>query len=127
MAVLALMAVIAGAVTLSVRPLMARGKQNAARAEIATLRDALESFHTVTGRYPTNEEGLELLGRPSEDLPEPLLRQTPLDPWSRPYVYNQPGRSEPYEVISLGADGREGGSGADADIVSWDLKGKRRD
>lgn len=127
LAVLALMAIIAGAVTLSVRPLMARGKQNAATAEIATLRDALESFHTVTGRYPTNEEGLEFLARPSEAFPEPLLTQAPLDPWSRPYQYNQPGRTEAYEVICLGADGREGGTGADADIVSSQRKGRPRE
>lgn len=122
--VLALIGLLAGIVTVNVRGHLIRGKQNAARAEIATLRDALESFYTVVGRYPTNEEGLEILTTPSEQITEPLLNQSPTDPWSRPYQYNQPGRSEPYEVICLGADGREGGSGADADIVSWNLKGQ---
>ena len=121
--VLALIGLLAGLVTVNVRGHFVRGKQNAARAEIATIRDALESYYTVAGTYPDNEEGLAALTEPSEALPEPLLRQVPTDPWSRPYQYNQPGRSEPYEVICLGADGREGGDGADADIVSWDLKG----
>ena len=122
--VLALIGLLAGIVTLNVRHHMIKGKQNAARAEIATLRDALETYYTATGRYPTNEEGLAALTRTSDAISEPLLRQVPADPWSRPYQFNQPGRSEPYEIICLGADGREGGTGENADIVSWDLKAK---
>ena len=50
-------------------------------------------------------------------------RAVPVDPWGRPYQYNQPGRDgEPYEVICFGADGREGGTGGDADITSSDLR-----
>ena len=120
--VLALLGLLAGIVTVNVRHHMVKGKQNAARAEIATIRDALETYYTSTGSYPTNEEGLAALTRKSDAMPEPLLTQMPTDPWSRPYQYNQPGRNEPYEILCLGADGREGGSGADADIVSWDLK-----
>lgn len=125
--VLALLGLLAGIVTVNVRHHMVKGKQNAARAEIATLRDAVETYYTSTGRYPTNEEGLAALTAKSEEMPEPLLSQAPVDPWSRPYQYNQPGRSEPYEIICLGADGREGGSGADSDIVSWDLKSRPTD
>lgn len=124
--VLALIGLLAGIVTVNVRHHLVRGKQNAARAEIATIRDALESFYTVVGRYPDNDEGLAILSQSTEQLPEPLLQQKPLDPWGRAYQYNQPGRDEPYEVICFGADGREGGEGADADVVSWDLKGAGR-
>ena len=45
-----------------------------------------------------------------------------MDPWNHPYQYNVPGRNGAYEVICFGADGRAGGTGADQDIVSWDLK-----
>lgn len=121
--VLALIGLLTGLVTVNVRHHMVRGKQNAARAEIATMRDALESFYTIVGRYPSNDEGLAILTRSSEQLPEPLLLQKPIDPWGRPYQYNQPGRDGPYEIICFGADGRDGGDGADADMVSWDLKG----
>src|SRR4051812_6697948 len=55
-AVLALMAIIAAIVTISVRPLMVKGKQDAARTEIANICNALEAFHNVYGRYPTYEE-----------------------------------------------------------------------
>lgn len=122
-AVLALMALLAGLITLNVRHVMVKGKQDAARAEIATLRDAVELFYNANGRYPTSDEGLAILTRKSETITEPLVPQVPQDPWGHPYQYNQPGRSEPYEIIAYGADGREGGEGADADIVSWNLKG----
>jgi len=120
--VLALIGLLAGIVTIGVRPMLIRGKQNAARAEIAAIRQALEQFYSIYSRYPTNDEGLASLRKPSERITEPLLSQDPKDPWGRQYQYNAPGRVEPYEVICFGADGREGGTGADMDIVSWDLK-----
>jgi general secretion pathway protein G len=120
--VLALMAIVAGIVTLSVRPLMVKGKQDAARAEVSNICNALEAYFGVYGQYPGNDQGLAALRRKSEKISEPLLTQDPIDPWGRPYQYNAPGRSGPYEVICFGADGREGGSGGDKDIVSWDLK-----
>jgi general secretion pathway protein G len=124
--VLALIGLLAGIVTVSTRSVMTRGKQNAARGEIATLASAVETFYTAYGRYPTNDEGLAILTTKSDKFPEPLISQIPLDPWSHPYVYLQPGRGHAYEIICLGADGRESGQGADADIVSWDLKEKQK-
>jgi general secretion pathway protein G len=121
-AVLALMAILAGIVTINVRHYLIKGKQDAARAEIATIADAIEAFYTAQGRYPTNQEGLAVMADKSGGA-EPLLKQMPVDPWGHPYQYNCPGRNgEPYEVICFGADGREGGDGADADIYSWSLK-----
>jgi len=120
--VLALIGLLAGIVTIGVRPMLTRGKQNAARAEIAQICQALEQFYSVYGRYPTNDEGIAALRKTTDKITDPLLTQDPKDPWGRPYVYAEPGRNGPYDVICLGADGREGGTGADTDIVSWDLK-----
>ena len=53
-------------------------------------------------------------------LPEPAALQ---DAWGRQFHYVQPGVGDPprpYDLWSLGADGVEGGSGADADILSWE-------
>ena len=118
---LALMALLATFVTLSVNHVMVKGKQNAARSQIAALRDAVEKFNLDTGHYPTNDQGLSILTQSPGKKEEPLLRQVPLDPWNHAYVYLCPGASEPYEIVSLGADGREGGDGADADISSAQL------
>lgn len=125
MVVLVLIGLLAGVVSVSVRHYLVTGKQQAARAQIASLRTAVETFYSVYGRYPTNDEGLEILTQRTDQLPEPLLqsRAVPSDPWGRPYQFNSPGRQEPYEIISYGADGREGGQDGDADIVSWLLSG----
>ena len=122
-AVLALMAMLAGIVTLSVRRHLIQGKQDAARAEMAAISDALESFYTANGRYPSAEEGIAVLAQKTDKEPEPLLKHMPVDPWGHPYQYNLPGRNgEPYEVVCFGADGKEGGDGANADIYSWQVK-----
>ena len=123
MVVLVLIGLLAGVVTVSVRHYLVRGKQEAARAQVASLKQAVNAFYTVYGRYPTNDEGLQILTQKTERLPDPLLdaRAVPADPWGRPYQYNAPGRQEPYEILTYGADGREGGVGADADVVSWQL------
>ena len=124
MIVIVIIGLLAGVVTINVRSYLIKAKQNVARQEIANIMHALDSFWAEYNRYPTNEEGLEILIRPTEKNPEPLLtgREAPRDPWDREYLYNSPGSSGPYEVISLGADGREGGEGADADITSDKLK-----
>ena len=122
MVVIVIIGLLASVVTLNVRGYLNKAKQNTARQEIATVVQALETFYATYSRYPSNEEGLTVLARPSDKLPEPLLQSIPVDPWSRPYQYNSPGSQGPYEVICYGADGREGGEGADADVSSNALK-----
>jgi len=122
MVVIVIIGLLAGVVSINVRGYLIKAKQNTARQEIATIISALESFYGTYGRYPGNEEGLAILTRPSEKMPEGPLQGKLVDPWKNPYQYNSPGANGPYEVICYGADGREGGDGADADISSDDLK-----
>lgn len=123
MVVLVLIGLLASVVTINVRGYLVRGRQDTARMELATLRNAVETYYGLLGRYPTNEEGLRALATKSDQLAEPLIDQAPVDPWGRPYQYFNPGRDDrPYEVICYGADGREGGEGADADLSSWALR-----
>jgi general secretion pathway protein G len=120
--VILIMGLMASIVTINVRGYLIKAKQNAARLEITNIIPALDTFYAAYNRYPTNEEGLAVLTQPSEKLPEKLLTALPVDPWGRPYQYNSPGRNGPYEIICWGADGREGGDGADTDISSDKLK-----
>ena len=121
MVVLVIIGLLAGLVGLNVRGHLVRAKVTATQVEIKTLEDALTDFYTVYGRYPTNQEGLESLFRATDKLPEPIIANGDLlDAWNRDYLYNQPGPNGPYEVISLGADGMQGGENADADISSDD-------
>jgi general secretion pathway protein G len=122
MVVIVIIGLLATAVTINVRSYLTSAKQKVARQDLATISQALDSFWAVYGRYPTNEETLDVLTKPSEKLPEPLLKSLPADPWGHPYQYNSPGPKGPYEIVCFGADGREGGEGADADITSDDLK-----
>lgn len=110
MVVVVIIGLLAGAVVLKVDGYMQTAKTNRAKSDIATIVDAIEAYHLTSSRYPTNEEGLEKL---------PLKNR--LDPWGRPYEYNSPGREDPFEVLTLGEDGREGGDGANADLYSWQL------
>ncbi len=121
MVVVVIIGLLAGAVTFGVRGYLLSGKQNVARLEISKAAQALETYYTVSDRYPTNEEGLEALAEPTSKFPDGILSRVPRDPWGRPYQYSRPGRNGPYEILSLGADGREGGEGGDADLSSDDL------
>lgn len=121
MVVIVIIGLLAAAVTVSVRSYLVAGKQSVAKMEIAKICQALDTYYTAYDRYPTNDEGLDLLVEPSDKFVEGLLNKVPTDPWGNPYEYNQPGREAPYEVICYGADGREGGDMANRDIRSDNL------
>jgi general secretion pathway protein G len=49
-----------------------------------------------------------------------LPKAIPLDPWGGAYAYKLPGEHGPYDLISYGADGKQGGTGNDKDIGNWE-------
>jgi len=102
-------------------------KVKAAKTQIALFGSALDSMYLDAGRYPTTDEGLKSLIQRPDSLEEskwkgPYLpkNKLPDDPWGKQYVYQAPGQHGKYDLYSFGADGKEGGSGEDADIVSWE-------
>ncbi len=112
---------------------LTESKEKIARQQIAMLSTALDLFRADVGRYPTTQEGLEALIKRPESVPPdrwkgPYLRQNkiPLDPWGHPYIYYGPDSEKvaekglDYLIISLGADGREGGEGENKDISNAD-------
>jgi general secretion pathway protein G len=122
MVVLIIIGLLAGMVTINARSYLLNARKHTARQEIATIVKALSTYYATYARYPTNEEGLAILTKPSDKIPEPLLDGKLVDPWGHEYQYNCPGSKSAFEVISYGADGREGGDGANADISSDNLK-----
>jgi len=95
-----------------------------ARAQIDALDKALDQFRLDLGRYPTSEEGLQaLVARPNgeQSWSGPYLKKgVPADPWGRAYLYQQPGtHGGDFDLQSYGKDGRQGGSGEDADVTNW--------
>jgi general secretion pathway protein G len=70
--------------------------------------------------YPTQEQGLEALVKDPGNLPNwnknGYLKKLPKDPWGKPYIYLPPSQSGQFDIVSLGADGQEGGEGVAKDI-----------
>lgn len=99
-------------------------KAKAAKIQIESLTSALDLYFLDTGQYPSSSEGLSaLVQRPASATGwnGPYLRgnAVPRDPWGKPYAYQSPGQHGPYDIVSYGADGQQGGTGAAADIASW--------
>ena len=103
----------------------------ATKVQIKNLETALKLFKMDSGFYPDTQQGLEALvekpasGRMPQNYKEEGYleqRKIPLDPWGNPYVYVSPGLNGDYDILSYGADGKEGGESKNADIKSWDMK-----
>lgn len=101
-----------------------RSKVVAAQAQVREIKATIDIFRLDVGRYPTEAENLSVLIVAPADEDDgrrwqgPYLEELPQDPWGNPYIYVAGGSGEPARVMSYGADGVEGGSGQDADIVS---------
>jgi general secretion pathway protein G len=100
---------------------LSESKVKAAKIQIQSFSSALELFYLDAGRYPTTSEGLTALVKSTGGLSAwngPYLKggSVPADPWGKPYVYRSPGERSPFEIVSYGADGTEGGTGTAADI-----------
>lgn len=92
-----------------------------ARAQIDSIEKALDQYRLDTRHYPSPEQGLEVLVAKPASEPNwsgPYLKKAvPNDPWGRAYVYRIPGPHTEIQVLSYGRDGKEGGTGEDADIT----------
>jgi len=100
-----------------------KAKADAAKIEIGQISQTLDLYKLEIGRYPTTQEGLQaLIAAPAgvTNWNGPYWKKTsvPKDPWGNEYKYTSPAQAAPYEIISLGADGREGGEGPNKDISS---------
>jgi general secretion pathway protein G len=103
---------------------LAESKVKAAKIQIESFGSALDLYYLDEGRYPTTSEGLAALVQQPEHSPTwngPYLKgaAVPNDPWGNGYVYRSPGEHGPYDIVSYGADGHEGGTGTASDITSW--------
>jgi general secretion pathway protein G len=103
---------------------LAESKVKAARIQVESFASSLDLFYLDAGRYPTTSEGLAALAqRPGgiDTWNGPYLRTglVPNDPWGHAYIYRSPGEHGPYDIVSLGSDGQQGGTGTAADIESW--------
>ena len=124
--------VILGLLVALVAPnIMGRGddaRVTSAKAQMRQIGNALDLYRLDNSHYPSSAQGLEALVQEPSGNPEPrnwnpdgYLNSVPEDPWGNPYQYESPGDGRPYDLYTLGADGRSGGEGHNAEISIWDL------
>ncbi len=93
-----------------------------ARIQIAEIEHSLDLFKLDVGRYPDDTEGLRaLVERPvtvSDWYGPYLKRGLSADPWGGAYQYKNAGRNGAPDVFTLGADGKVGGDGQNADVYN---------
>jgi general secretion pathway protein G len=119
--VLVIIGLIMGLVGPRVLNYLTEARVKAAKLQIEAFSSSLDLYYLDTGRYPTTSEGLSALVRRPGNMagwngPYVKGAVVPADPWKNEYIYRSPADNAPYEIISLGSDGREGGTGSAADI-----------
>ena len=130
--VITIIGLIMGLVGPRVLNYLSESKVKAAKIQMQSFSSALDLFNLDAGRYPSSAEGLAALVRPTPGVAAwngPYLKggTVPNDPWSNPYIYRAPGEHGAYDIISLGSDGQEGGSGTAADISLDTMTSARND
>ncbi len=93
------------------------GKVKLAQSQLATLAGKVENYQLDTGRYPATLGDLVTQPAGVGGWLGPYAKENELlDPWKNPIEYRIPGESQRFDLISLGADGKPGGSSVDADL-----------
>jgi general secretion pathway protein G len=123
--VLGIIAMLAGIVGPQVMKHMGESKVKAAKVQIEDLSATLDMYKLDVGTYPSSDQGLDALVEAPDNAKRwngPYLRKSkvPLDPWQNEYQYVFPGEHGKFDLLSLGADGKEGGEGEDRDIANWE-------
>ena len=112
MVVIVIIGLLAAVVVVNVMPAVDRATATRVTADLDRIEMALDQYRLENMRYPTAQEGIGAL------VPR-YIRETPVDPWRNPYIYISPGpNGAPFRIASLGADGREGGDGDNADVTN---------
>lgn len=121
--VLTIIAIVAAVIIPNVIGRPDEARVTVAAADMQSISSALKIYRLDNKTYPTTGQGLAaLVEKPaSQPLPsnwheEGYLPQAPVDPWGNPFIYRSPGENAPFDLISLGADGKPGGEGIDADL-----------
>jgi general secretion pathway protein G len=100
-------------------------KHKIAEQSIARIGGILDLYRLDLGTYPATDQGLgALVARPANakgwNGPYAMADAGFMDPWGRPYQFRSPSQrpGHSYDLVTLGADGKVGGTGEDADIIN---------
>ena len=123
--VLAILGLLIGFVAPALMRQLGSAKHKVAEQSIERIAGILDLYRLDVGNYPTTEQGLESLSAAPNGVTGwggPYVKDVSglKDPWGRPFAYRNPSQRQdhPFDIYSLGADGKTGGDGEDADILN---------
>jgi len=94
-----------------------RAKVNLAKAQVQTLAEKVQQFENDTGNLPGSLDELVAAPGNAAGWLGPYSKAAELkDPWNHAFEYTVPGDGQPFDLVSLGKDGKPGGTSVDADI-----------
>lgn len=113
--VLVILVILASMGGLFVRRAQQGAMINAAKTQIGSFKNCIETYQLSIRNYPSTSAGLQALLIAPSDLPNPArwngpyfdLKEIPLDPWDKPYQY-QLVDNDNYLIWSLGPDKADG-------------------
>jgi len=119
MIVIALVGTLTAVLAVNMASKLQQGNQDATVLQIQQIEQNLQLYAVKhKGKYPTTSDGLE---KAKKYFPK---NEVPKDAWGNDFLYFSPGTNsdKPYEIVSLGQDGQEGGEEWDQDIKSYALE-----
>jgi general secretion pathway protein G len=119
MTVIAIIGIIGSVVLVNVVGYIDDANVAATKMQMSNMAQGLIAYSAKhKGKFPTTSEGLDAARKYFND------GEVPKDAWDGEFLYFSPGThgDHPYEIVSLGKDGKEGGEDANADIQSWELR-----
>ena len=128
MVVVVILGILAALVVPQVMSRPDQAKVTVAQGDIKGIASALDMYKLDNHSYPSTQQGLEALVKKPSGNPaaknwnkDGYLKRVPVDPWGNDYQYLSPGTRGAFDLYSLGADGKQGGTDLNADIGNWDL------
>jgi len=113
--VVAIIGLLASLIVPNIMKRYEQSKVEIAKSQIEMLSSAIDSYKLDVGKYPSNLDELINSNAPNWKGPYLAKKQIPKDPWGRDYQYKYPGDHGPYDLYSLGPDGKLD----DKSITNW--------
>jgi len=98
---------------------MGKAKSSEAKIRLQSVVGNIELYRLEVGKLPENLQALVKQPGGADKWSGPYGKEADLkDSWGNDYRYTVPGQGKPYDLVSLGADGKEGGDGENRDIAN---------
>jgi len=128
MVVIVIIGILAAALIVQITGRADKARVEATKAILKQVADAVEMFKLDHNKYPERLEDLVRMPAYVDARKWPpggYLKKAPRDGWDRELIYRPQGTGgQPFDIISLGEDGREGGEGFAEDL--WNHEAWKR-